>query len=168
MRAGVLALSLAAWFGACAPTLDGPAERQRDADRADAAQLARQLAQLPGAVRAEVTLHRPIVDPFSQVASPGSAAILVVVDDHADRRAITRSAIALAHGSAPEIAEPQIVVELGATRPTLATVGPFTVEAGSRRRLIGALAAAFAAIALLAGWIAWRERWRLPRGREQP
>jgi hypothetical protein len=69
----------------------------------------------------------------------------------------------LLRGTAPEIGEPAIVVELGATRPRLAQVGPFTVEASSKRRIVGSLAAAFGVIAALAGWIAWRERWRLAR-----
>jgi type III secretory pathway lipoprotein EscJ len=146
---------------ACAPSIDGPIERQRSADRVDADRLASQLAQLPGAVRAEVTLHRPVVDPLTNSATPPSAAILVVIDDKADRRAVTRSAIALVRGTAPEISEPEIVVELGATRPTLASVGPFTVEAGSKPKLVAALAMSFALIAALAGWLAWRERWRV-------
>ncbi len=146
---------------ACAPVIDGPVEQQRGVDRGDATRLAAQLAQLPGAIRADVTLHRPVVDPLSQQALPGSAAVLVVVDDVADRRSITRSAIALVRGTAPEISEPAIVVELGAQRPRLAHVGPLTVETGSKARVVGALAAALAMIALLAGWIAWRERWRV-------
>lgn len=143
---------------ACAPTIDGPVERQQQADRIDSARLASQLGQLPGAVRAEVTLHRPTIDRLTQTATPGSAAILVVIDDRADRRAITRSTIALARGTAPEISEPAIVVEIGATRPTLASVGPFTVEARSKRLVVATLAIACALIAVLAGWIAWRER----------
>jgi hypothetical protein len=148
---------------ACAPTVDGPVERQRDSDRSDATRLASQLGQLPGAVRAEVTLHRPALDPLTQQATPGSAAILVVIDDRADRRAIMRSTIALARGTAPEISEPAIVVEIGATRPVLTSVGPFTVEARSKPRIVAALACAFALIAALAGWIAWRERGRIAR-----
>jgi type III secretory pathway lipoprotein EscJ len=146
---------------ACAPTIDGPVDRQRAADRGDSAQLASQLSQLPGAIRADVSLHRPTVDPLTQTATPGSAAILVVIDDRADRRAITRSTIALVRGTAPEIPEPAVVVEIGATRPVLTSVGPFTVEAGSKSRVVAALATAFAVIAGLAGWIAWRERSRL-------
>jgi type III secretory pathway lipoprotein EscJ len=148
---------------ACAPTIDGPLETQRAADRDDAVRVAAQLAALPGAVRADVTLRRPIVDPLTQVTSPASAAVLVVVDDRADRAAIARASVALVRGTAPEILEPAIVVELGATRPQLVEVGPFTVEAGSRRRVVATLAAAFAVIAALAGWLAWRERWRLAR-----
>ena len=148
---------------ACAPSIDGPIERQRSVDRVDADRLASQLAQLPGAVRAEVTLHRPVVDPLTDTATPPSAAILVVIDDKADRRAVTRSAIALVRGTAPEIPEPEIVVELGARRPTLASVGPFTVEARSKPTLVGVLAISFALIATLAGWLAWRERWRVAR-----
>jgi type III secretory pathway lipoprotein EscJ len=148
-------------LGACAPAIDGPIEQQRTADRHDADRLASQLATLPGAVRAEVTLHRPVIDPLTEATTPPSAAVLVVVDDKADRRAITRSAIALVRGTAPEIPEPEIVVELGATRPTLASVGPFTVEARSKSRLVGVLAAALATIAALAAWIAWQQRWRV-------
>ena len=157
---GTVAVVLVA-LSACAPVIDGPVEQQRAVDRTDATRLAAQLAQLPGAVRADVTLRRPVFDPLSQAASPGSAAVLVVVDDVADRRAIQRSAIALVRGTAPEISDPAIVVELGATRPRLAQVGPFTVEASSKGRVVGAVAAAFGVIALLAGWLAWRERWRL-------
>ena len=153
----VLALS------ACAPTIDGPVEQQRAIDQNDATRLGKQLSQLPGAVHADVTLRRPAIDPLTQAATPGSAAVLVVVDDAADRDAVIRSAIALVRGTAPEIAEPAIVVELGATRPRLATVGPFTVEARSKSRVVGVLAAAFAVIAALAGFIAWRERGRLVR-----
>lgn len=149
----------------CAPQIEGPIEHQRTADRADADLLSSQLAALPGAVRAEVTLHRPATDPLTDAATPPSAAILVVVDDKADRRTITRSTIALVRGTAPEIPEPEIVVEIGATRPVLASVGPFTVEAASKQRLVGALAAALSLIAALAGWIAWRERWRVARER---
>ena len=147
----------------CAPSIDGPLEHQRSLDRTDADHLATQLAQLPGAVRAEVTLHRPVVDPLTDTATQPSAAILVVVDDQADRRAITRSAISLVRGTAPEIPEPEIVVELGATRPQLASVGPFTVEARTKSRLVATLAIVLGLVAALAGWIAWRERYRLNR-----
>lgn len=146
---------------ACAPTIDGPVERQHAADRSDATELAAQLAHVPGAIRADVTLHRPVVDPLTQQAIPGSAAVLVVVDDRADRDAVRRAAITLLRGTAPEIAEPAIVIELGAPRPRLAHVGPFTVEERSKGRVVGSLAAAFAIIAALAGFIAWRERWRV-------
>lgn len=146
---------------ACAPQIDGPVERQRALDRGDADQLALQLAQLPGAVRASVTLHRPVVDPLAvppAAASPASAAVLIVVDDAADRVAITRSASALVRGTAPEIDEPSIVVELGAKRPTLASVGPFSVEERDRPRLIVTLVLALVLVAVLAGIVAWRER----------
>jgi hypothetical protein len=146
---------------ACAPQIDGPVERQRAIDREDADRLAAQLAQLPGAVRAEVTLRRPVVDPLTETATPASAAILVVVDDRADPRAITRSAIALSRGTAPEVPEPAIVIEIGAVRPELANVGPFAVDVRDRPRLVAALAIALAAISLLAAYIAWRERWRI-------
>ena len=148
---------------ACAPQIDGPVERQRAIDRDDSTRLAAQLAQLPGAVRADVTLHRPIVDPLSESVTPASAAVLVVVDDKADRRAIERSAVSLVRGTAPEISEPSIVVEVGAVRPQLATVGPFSVEARSKPRIVVAFGIALALIAALAGLVAWRERFRIPR-----
>jgi type III secretory pathway lipoprotein EscJ len=148
---------------ACAPPIDGPVERQRTTDRDDGARLATQLAQLPGAVKAEVTLRRPTVDPLTEVATPGSVAVLVVVDDKADRSAVTRSTLALVRGTAPEITEPSIVVELGAVRPELASVGPFSVEARSKPRVVAAFAIALSLIAALAGFIAWRERRRLAR-----
>jgi type III secretory pathway lipoprotein EscJ len=148
---------------ACAPQIDGPLERQRALDRDDSARLAAQLAQLPGAVRADVTLHRPTVDPLSETVTPASAAVLIVVDDKADRRALERSAVSLVRGTAPEIAEPAIVVEVGAVRPELATVGPFSVEARSKPRIIAAFGIALSLIAALAGFVAWRERFRIPR-----
>lgn len=165
MRSTQLGLVVvASLFAACAPTVDGPVETQRAADRVDANALAEQLAQLPGAVKAEVTLHRPIADPLapaSEGVAPASAAILVVIDDKADRAAVARAALTLARGIAPEVSEPALVVEVGAVRPALAHVGPFTVEAGSRARLVAALAIGFAAVAAFAGWVAWRERWRV-------
>lgn len=148
---------------ACAPSIDGPIDHQRTVDSADADRLAAQLAKLPGAVRADVTLHRPVVDPLTEASTPPSAAVLIVVDDKADRRGVTRSAIALVRGTAPEIPEPEIVVELGATRPQLASIGPLTVEARSKPKLVALVAIAFALIAGLAGWVAWRERAALLR-----
>jgi hypothetical protein len=145
---------------ACAPAVDGPVEHQRAVDRDDSARLAAQLAQLPGTVHAEVTLHRPVTDPLTQTRAPAGAAIVLVVDDHADRAALVTAARDLAHATAPEIPAPAIAIELGAVRPELAEVGPFTVEAHSKRRLQAVLAIALAAIAMLASWIAWRERQR--------
>jgi hypothetical protein len=110
-------------------------------------------------VRAQVTLHRPVRDPLgTEAPQPGSAAILVVIDDKADRAAIESSARRLVRGTAPEIADASIVVETGATRAVLARVGPFTVEARSKPALVGVLAVAFGLIALLAASIAWGAR----------
>ena len=157
MRA-VLCIALAA----CAPAIDGPVERQRAIDREDAAHLSAQLAHLPGVVHADAALHRPVVDPLTQLASPASGAIVLVVDDRADRAAVEASARQLARATAPEIPEPMIAVELGATRPTLAPLGPFTVEASSKPYLRGLLAALLALLACSAAYIAWRERRRRP------
>ncbi len=146
-------------LASCAPTIDGPLAQQRAIDRDDADRLAAQLQTLPGAVSASVTLHRPARDPLVLMPpSPASAAVLLVVDDRADRAAVTRSASALVHAAAPEIASPIVLVEVGAIRPVLAKVGPFTVEAGSRGALRGVLVIALALIAALAGWLAVRER----------
>jgi len=153
----VRVLVLAVVIASCAPTIDGPLEQQRTRDTADATRLQAQLAALPGAVRAEVTLHRPLQDPLG-ASQPASAAVLVVVDDRADRTAIDRTARGLLRGTAPEISDPQIAVEVGAIRPTLAKVGPFTVETHSKPRLVATLALALGLLAGLAGWIAWRER----------
>lgn len=149
---------------ACAPTIEGPAERQRARDRDDADRLGVGLAQLPGAVRAEVWLRRGSVEPFTGAASPTSVAALVVIDDHADRDVLAGHARNLVRAAVPEVAAPAIVIARGAPRPRLAAVGPFTVEAGSRRRLVAAIAAAFAALAGLGAWVAWHERRRIARG----
>ena len=142
---------------ACAPQIDGPLEQQRARDASDAAALAVQLAALPGAVHADVTLHRLVHDPLG-ASQPAAAAVVVIVDDKADRTAIERATRVLLRGTAPDIADPQVAIEVGATRPQLAKVGPFTVEASSKGRLVALLAAALGLIAALAGWIAWRER----------
>jgi type III secretory pathway lipoprotein EscJ len=144
---------------ACAPVVDGPAERQRAADRDDAARLTAQLSALPGVVRAEVMLRRSIADPLApSPPTPASASLVIIVDDRADRPATTAAARALTRAAAPEV-DPTILVEVGATRPSLAKVGPFTVEAGSRTPLKAALAIALVLILALAGWIAYREKW---------
>lgn len=157
-RLGVVALVA---MCACAPTVDGPVERQRAIDREDAAHVGGQLAQLPGAVAVTVTVHRPARDPLASAApSQATAAALIVIDDKADRAAITASATALLRATAPEIASPSILVEVGAIRPVLAKVGPFTVEEASKGPLKAALVSAFAMIVALAAWIAVRERAR--------
>lgn len=156
-----LIVGIAIALYACAPTLDGPLERQRAADREDAAQLSAQLGALPGAIFASVTLHRPMRDPLG-VAGPKPAAgvVLIVIDDAADRRAISRTASALFAGAAPEISSPAIEVVVGAHRPAFASVGPFSVEQSSKAPLRIALAIALAVIAALAGWVAVREAQR--------
>jgi len=143
---------------ACAPVVDGPVEHQRVADRADGDRLTAQLAALPGVVRTEVLLRRPVRDPLGVTpAARAGASIVVIVDDQADRNATIESTRRLASVAAPDVM-PTIVVEVGATRPTMASLGPFTVEARSKTPLKAVLAIAFALIAVLSGWIAWRAR----------
>jgi hypothetical protein len=151
VRFAVLAFVCAA----CAPAVDGPTERQRVVDRAVADRVTAQLTALPGVVRAEVILHRAVADPLAVApAAAATASLVVIVDDRADRARLAVHARSLARAAAPEI-EPTIVIEVGATRAELATVGPFTVETGSKRALKATLVFALAAIAALAAWIAW-------------
>ncbi len=159
--AGIIAVVLAA----CAPTVDAPATRQRAADAADAAQLGAQLGALPGVVRTAVTLRRPLADPLAPATppAPATAGVVIVIDDRADGATITRAATALVRAAAPEVAAPALVVEVGAHRPALARVGPFTVEAASRPRLRATLVGGLALILGLASLLAMRER----RGRGQ-
>ncbi len=146
-------------LGACTPTVDGPVERQRAADREDAAALGAQLASLPGAVSATATIHRAVRDPLgTSPPSAASVAVLVVVDDAADRAATTANATTLVRAAVPEVSAPAIVVVVGAHRAELAKVGPFVVDKASAGALKAALAIALAVIASLAGWIAMRER----------
>lgn len=160
----ILALALA--LAACAPAVDGPAERRRALDREDGAQLTAQLAALPGVVRAEAVVRRPVRDPLAPARPEVEAAsIVVVVDDRADRASITEAARTLARALVPEVAAPAIVVEVGARRPSLAKVGPFTVEAASRAPLRATLAAALALLAALAAWIVWTARLGQRRGK---
>ncbi|MDX2090573.1 MAG: hypothetical protein SFX73_22125 [Kofleriaceae bacterium] len=158
-RTGI-AVILAVLVG-CAPAVDGPVERQRATDRADADRTGAQLATLPGALSASVTIHRPARDPLGvSPPSPASAAALIVVDNRADRIEVTTAATALLRAAAPEVATPTVVTVVGAHRPELARVGPFTVAAASKGTLKAALALALGVIAVLAGWIALRERQR--------
>lgn len=83
----------------------------------------------------------------------------MIVDDRADRDAIGKAARTLAHVAAPGV-EPAIVVEVGAVRPELAKVGPFTVEARSKGPLRAALAIALGVILALAAWLALTARGR--------
>lgn len=161
-RRGIVVAIVLGAIAACAPTVDGPLERQRAIDRADADQLASQLAALPGALTASVTLHRAVRDPLVGTTTAATAVVLLVVDDAADRAALARTTTALVTGAAPEILSPTVQIVVGAHRAELADVGPFRVEARSAGTLKLALALALAAIAALAGWIAIGAR-RVPR-----
>lgn len=157
MRVALVVIALVA----CAPTVDGPVERQRGADREDSVALGVQLAKLPGAVSATATIHRSTRDPLGVSApSTASAAVLIVVDDATDRAATTAAATTLVRAAVPEVTAPAIVVLVGAHRAELAKVGPFVVDKGSAGALKAALAMALVVIVALAGWIAVRERRR--------
>jgi type III secretory pathway lipoprotein EscJ len=159
-RVGIAVAVMVASIG-CAPTIDGPVERQRAADRDDSARLAAQLGGLPGTVDVRVMIHRAALDPLARSpGQPATAAILLVVDDQANRPALTDAARQLVRATVPEVANPAIVVQVGARRPELAKVGPFVVEQSSKAALRAVLAIALTLIALLAAWIAYRERGR--------
>lgn len=155
-------------LAACAPRIDGPTAQQRAHDAEDGARLGAQLAALPGVVTAEVLLRRVTRDPLSTDAPvPAALSLVVIVDDRADRVAIGDRAKQLAAAVAPDLA-PTIVVEVGAVRPQLTSVGPFVVEARSRGLLRAVLGIALALLAACAGAIAWSElralrRWQLTR-----
>jgi len=81
---------------------------------------------------------------YSDLAGPGSVlAVKMAVEDFGGK-----------------VLGKPIEVVVGAHRPTLAKVGPFSVEDRSRGPLRITLAVALAVVAALAGWIAVRERTR--------
>jgi hypothetical protein len=134
---------------ACAPHVDDPVEQQRARDRADATVLEHELVSMTGARAAHVTLARSTVDAFTGARTSATAGAVVLVDTHANIDAVTRTATAMLHGIVPD-AEPAIAVQL---------VAPPAAHA--RPRGAAVLAGAFGLIAILAGWIAWRERHRV-------
>ncbi|CAN5689770.1 hypothetical protein BH11MYX2_BH11MYX2_31730 [soil metagenome] len=153
-------LLLAIALMSCAPTVDGPIERQRVIDQQDARALRAELAVLPGAIDAEVVLHRgaldPLAPPWATVPATTATAV-IVVDDLADRAATTARATQLVEASAGNV-RPTIIIAVGAHRPELASLGPFVVDASSKGPRKATLAIALALIAGLAGWIALRAR----------
>jgi len=155
VRAPLLAI---ACLLACAPAVDGPSERQRTADTHDGVALEQQLAALPGVTRVEVVLHRPAADPLTVTpAAAPSLSVVAVVDDPTSVERTKTTAGRLAEAAAPGVPA-TIVVEVGDPRPVMAKVGPFSVEARSQRPLKAVLGAAFVAIAMLAGYVAYRQR----------
>jgi len=158
-----LAIALALVISAgCAPQLDGPVDHQRAIDRDDGDRLAAQLGQLPGVVTASVVLHHAMRDPLGVTApSPAMVTAVIAVDDQADAAAIRAATTRLAHATLPELpADRALPIEINAVvhRPTVAKVGPFSVEESSRAALKTTLALALVAIAGLAGTIALRAR----------
>jgi hypothetical protein len=152
---GVIAV---AFLVACAPTVDGPAERARVADREDGARLTQALHDLPGVVAIHPELHHAIRDPFTNSETRANALVLVLVDDQADKTSIRNTTARLVHAAMPEVTSPEILIEVGEHRMTMARVGPFTVDARTKARLVGVLVTALATIAALAGYLAWRTR----------
>jgi hypothetical protein len=153
------AMALAA---GCAPPIDGPIEHQRAIDRDDGDRLAAQLVQLPGVVSASVVLHHAIRDPLA-VTPPAAATFSAVIatDDHAAPDVLRAATVRLAHAALPELpgtAAPVIEIHVAVHRPTLAKVGPFSVEDSSRAPLKAALALGCLVIAGLAGSLAVRAR----------
>jgi hypothetical protein len=146
---------------ACAPTVDGPAERQRVRDREDGERLRAQVAALPGVDRAEVVLVRSEPDPLAprRAVAGHVVSVVVIVDDKADRAAVAGAAGRLAQVLVPA-ATPTVFVEVGAPRPELARVGPFEVAASSKRPLQATLVAVFVLLVGFAGTVILRERRR--------
>jgi hypothetical protein len=131
---------------ACAPHIDGPLDQQHARDRADAAVLERELGHLTGVRAAHVALSRVATDPFTGARTAQFAGAVLLVDARTDLQDTSRAATVLLHGVAPDI-EPAIAVQIAA-RPL-------------ERSRPWPLAFAFGAIAILAGWLAWRERHRV-------
>ena len=150
------ALVIACVLAACAPIVDGPAERARAADLADSDRLSATLAALPDAITARATIHHAFRDPLSGATSPATGFALVVVD--ADPEPTRTHASVLVKAAAPELTDPTVIVVRGARRPVLASVGPFVVERGSRAALIATLAGGLVVIAVLAIALARRLR----------
>ncbi|HEY4243099.1 MAG TPA: hypothetical protein VGM88_24975 [Kofleriaceae bacterium] len=174
--AAVVAVVVAGTLAACAPAIDSPALAQRATDRDDAARIAQALAALPGVETAHVELHRVARDPLSPtgVAPPllapaeggpaaqpsptdvsRAAAVVTVDSDEARTRVETAAATLMATTG---VASPTIVVQIGEPRVPLASVGPFTVAAGSRGPLRALLVGALLAIAALGAVVALRYR----------
>jgi hypothetical protein len=155
---GSSAIAVALAISACAPGVDGPLDHQRAIDRDDSERLAAQLAQLPGVASASVILHRAVRDPLSVAApTPTTFTAVIGIDDRADARALQASAERLARASLPELAPgAALPIEIHTTvhRPSLAKVGPFSVEDTSRTALRITLAVACLAIAGLAAALA--------------
>jgi hypothetical protein len=157
---GLKAISLAISLG-CAPAVDGPIDHQRAIDRDDGDRLAAQLARLPGVAGASVVLHHARRDPLGATApAPAMLAAVIQIDDRAEPEAIRGAAVRLARATLPELPAPELAIEIAVAvhRPTVARVGPFSVEESSRAALRASLALGCIAIAGLAAALALRAR----------
>ena len=146
-------------LGACAPSVDGPVAQQHTRDVRDGAALARQIAQLPGAVSAQASLVRPVRDPLGmeEPVLRAEATAIVLVDSATDRAATETAARALMLAMVPQLTAPRVIILATSPHIDYARVGPFAVAGESKLALKITLAFAFALIAALAGWIALRE-----------
>lgn len=158
----VIALAWAV-AAACAPqeAFAPPAERHARADARLGADLAAHLAALPGVADASVVVRTPRLDPLGPLGpappAPARASVILTLAPGADAAAATDAARAAVVAAVPGLAADAVAVVAaappGPARAGLTRVGPFEVDAGSRRPLQLALAAALVAIAALAGWI---------------
>lgn len=103
-------------------------------------------------------LRRPVRDPFTHTTPTPYASATVIVDAPLYRPAAIAATTRLVRAAVPEVAHPEIVVEVAETRPTLANVGPFRVEASTKSRLMATLLTGLLLIAAMAGYIAWKLR----------
>ena len=117
----------------------GRVERQRAIDREDGDAARRAAGALPGVVARDVALHhadRAIRSAVTPRSPAGGCSAVITIDDQADRARDRRDARTVgSHATAPEIADADDRRSRSARhRPTLVEVGPFRVEASSRRR----------------------------------
>jgi hypothetical protein len=142
---------------ACAPAIDTAAERASAIDAGDAEHAAAVIRTAPYVIDARVALHRAFRDPLTGASSRGAAMVVVIVDARAQSAAIDAVARSAIRALMPDVT-PQVVVTAAGQRDELARVGPFTVAASSKLPLTVVLVLLLAAVAALAGYVAWRDR----------
>lgn len=152
-------VALAVIAGGCDRDLvPSPRARHDAADGADAGQLERQLAAIPGVASASVVVHRPFVDPLAPPSPPTAATASVLVVEARSDPSIEQRVRTLARAALPDVPVSIVVAPPVAPPVATANVGPFVVAAESKRALQATLAIALAVIAALAGYVAWNQR----------